>query len=208
MKYDIMMEWIDKVWSVRGNYFAHTKSILYMDQYGTHVRDEIVKYLRDQYGTECFWIPKRLTGVLQPLDVVVNAPFKAYMRQQLSRWFADPEKHFYTRAGNRKPPPYSEIVKFVSDAVKELNSNTVKKSFRVCGIAEKGDRIELNELHGDCVLLLSAKKRKKQRFWRAILKTNLKVMMKLFQLMMVVMNYRTHLWTMRNFKDKKWTATQ
>ena len=54
MKYDIMMEWIDKVWSVRGNYFAHTKSILYMDQYGTHVRDEIVNYLRDQYGTECF----------------------------------------------------------------------------------------------------------------------------------------------------------
>ena len=32
--------------------------------------------------------------VLQPLDVVVNAPFKAYMRQQWSRWFADPEKHF------------------------------------------------------------------------------------------------------------------
>ena len=161
MKYDIMMEWIDKVWSVRGNYFAHTKSILYMDQYGTHVRDEIVNYLRDQYGTECFWIPKRLTSVLQPLDVVVNAPFKAYMRQQWSRWFADPEKHFYTRAGNRKPPSYSEIVKFVSDAVKELNSDTVKKSFRVCGIAEKGDRIELNELHGRLRTLVECKEEEK-----------------------------------------------
>ena len=132
-----------------------------MDQYGTHVRDEIVNYLRDQYGTECFWIPKRLTSVLQPLDVVMNAPFKAYMRQQWSRWFADPVKHLYTRAGNRKPPSYSEIVKFVSDAVQELNSDTVKKSFRVCGIAEKGHRIELNELHGRLCTLVECKEEEK-----------------------------------------------
>ena len=125
MKYDIMMEWIDKVWSVRGNYFAHTKSILYMDRYGTHVRDEIVNYLRDQYGTECFWIPKRLTIVLQPLDVVVNAPFKAYMRQQWSRWFADPEKHLYTRAGNRKPPSYCEICFRCSERIKLRNREKI-----------------------------------------------------------------------------------
>ena len=83
------------------------------------------------------------------------------MHQQWSRWFADPEKHFYTRAGNRKPPSYSEIVKFVSDAVKELNSDTVKKSFRVCGIAEKGDRIELNELHGRLRTLVECKEEEK-----------------------------------------------
>ena len=83
------------------------------------------------------------------------------MHQQWSRWFADPEKHFYTRAGNRKPPSYSKIVKFVSDAVKELNSDTVKKSFRVCGIAEKGDRIELNELHGRLRTLVECKEEEK-----------------------------------------------
>ena len=52
-------------------------------------------------------------------------------------------------------------MKFVSDAVKELNSDTVKKSFRVCGIAEKGDRIELNELHGRLRTLVECKEEEK-----------------------------------------------
>ena len=49
-------------------------------------------------------------------------------------------------------------MKFVSDAVKELNSDTVKKSFRVCGIAEKGDRIEL---HGRLCTLVECKEEEK-----------------------------------------------
>ena len=37
----------------------------------------------------------------------------------------------------------------------------MKKSFRVCGIAEKGDRIELNELHGRLRTLVECKEEEK-----------------------------------------------
>ena len=38
--------------------------------------------LKDSYGTQAAFITKRLTSVLQPLDVVVNAPFKSYLREE------------------------------------------------------------------------------------------------------------------------------
>ena len=56
-----------------------------MDQ-GTHVRDDITKYLSNSFGTECVWIPKGLTYILQPLDVSVNAPFKSAMREEWKQW--------------------------------------------------------------------------------------------------------------------------
>jgi hypothetical protein len=62
-----------------------------MDQYDTHVRPDIVKYLKKDFKTECVWIPKGLTSVLQPCDASLNASFKAHsrMRDQWLQWFAD-----------------------------------------------------------------------------------------------------------------------
>ncbi len=124
-----------------------SKSLLFMDHYGTHVREDVVNMLKNSYGTECSFVPKRLTSVLQPLDVVVNAPFKCYMRELWSEWMADDSKIEWTRGGNRKVPSYPEIVRMTSVAAKMLSADLVKKSFSACGIGSDGTKIPECDLH-------------------------------------------------------------
>lgn len=53
-------------------------------------------------------IPGKLTNLLQPLDVVINGPFKKYLREEWNNQFKKGEegRKYYTKMNRRKKPSY------------------------------------------------------------------------------------------------------
>ncbi len=98
MNTPLMKEWIRGCYAVRGPYFPNSKSLLIMDHYGSHVKDEIVSFLKKSYGSKVLFVPKKMTFFLQPLDVVVNSAFKAALRREWTAWFQSGKKE-YTKKG-------------------------------------------------------------------------------------------------------------
>ena len=59
-----------------GPFNNSTKSVLLMDNYGSH-KDADILALLEKKNFEPIFIPPRTTSYLQPLDVVINSIFKA-----------------------------------------------------------------------------------------------------------------------------------
>ena len=129
-----MLEWIQKVWTP---YVDGNRALLSLDTFSGHLTDR-VKDALDKCGTKMLVIPGGCTSVLQPLDVSINKPFKAYIRQSwCERMVSEAE------TGVAKITPASkailmEWIKTAADLV-EKKPNTIKKSFEVTGIVNKPD---------------------------------------------------------------------
>jgi hypothetical protein len=139
-------KWIDLVFCTRGNYLCNVKSLLIWDSYGSHKRDDVVDYLKRKCGSEMLLIPSKTTCFTQPLDVGVNAAFKAFLKSEWDAWQRDGPKE-YTPSGNRKRPSYQAIIDMVSNAIEQISQDTVKRAFECCGIAAHGAPVSQDRLN-------------------------------------------------------------
>ncbi len=155
MNVKIMLQWIEKCFKSRGNYFANAKSVLFMDSYGSHKIPEVLDALKSKCNTEVVLIPPKTTSILQPLDVSLNSPFKNALRAAWNDWFTNGPQEFTPR-GYRRKPSYQYIVDFVSIAVEKLEKEKIRKAFECCGIAEMGAEVPKEKLNGNLVRLLDA----------------------------------------------------
>ncbi len=155
MNRGLMMRWIENCFKSRGNYFSRTKSVLFMDSYGSHKDEGIVKALKTSCNTDVVLIPPKTTSLLQPLDVSLNAPFKTALHASWNDWFTNGPQEF-TEKGYRRKPTYQYIVDFVNEAASNLRPEIVKTAFECCGIAEKGANVAKGKLNGRLVNLLNA----------------------------------------------------
>ena len=96
--------------------------------------------------------------MLQPLDVALNSPFKAALRQAWIDWLINGPKEI-TNKGYRRRPSYQSLVDMVSQSVRSLSQESIKKSFRVCGIAAEGKEVPETELHGRLKQMLTESER-------------------------------------------------
>lgn len=110
------------------------------------MREDVQTKLRTEFGTESLFIPKKFTSLLQPIDVVINGPFKTAVRNEWKDWFRDGEQKF-SPSGNRKPPSYQSIVDMISRSLSVITPEIVRKSFQSCGVAEKGGSIDFDQLN-------------------------------------------------------------
>lgn len=77
-----MTQWINKVWVKYINSLGFQfQSILFLAHSSMHLKDEIQSELINN-DVICHYIPKGITGVMQPLDVCVNKSFKDSLRKK------------------------------------------------------------------------------------------------------------------------------
>ncbi len=154
MNTGIMLKWIESCFKCRGPYLANTKSLLVMDQYGSHKKQEVLEQLKKATNTYLVLIPPKMMSFLQPLDVSINYPFKLELRRLWNIWLRDGSKE-YTPKGYRKRPSYQEVINMVSLAMDSLKRDVIKRSFLCCGICEKGQNVPLAQLNKNLQMVLS-----------------------------------------------------
>ncbi len=108
-------------------------TLLFLDSFSAH-KTEKVNSLLSKNQIECIIIPPGTTSYLQPLDVSINAPFKAYVREEYGKWLNKGEFEL-TKKGNTKKANYGEVTKWVKNAFDKISNQVVRDSFDACGIS-------------------------------------------------------------------------
>ena len=68
--------------------------------------------MESKCNSDIVLIPAGCTPLVQPMDVSVNRPFKALMREQWVTWFSTHTLH--TKHGNLKQPTMQDVINWVS----------------------------------------------------------------------------------------------
>ena len=140
MDEDGVILWLNKVWCTRPGGLLKKPCMLVWDQFHGHLTDNVKEKVRNT-KTHTAVIPGGLTSVLQPLDVVLNKPFKDHVRQHWITWMGSGSAE-KTATGNLKKPGLSVVAKWVKEAWDELPVDMVKGSFLKTGISNAMDGTE------------------------------------------------------------------
>lgn len=136
--------WIKNIWENRPGGLRKPPSLLVWDMFRSHRTEPIKKRIKD-CKTDLAVIPGGLTSLIQPLDVSINKPFKENLRKQWNTWMSEGEKSF-TKGGNMRHASLEEMCKWIVTAWNEIKPELIIKSFKKCGISNKLDGTEDDDL--------------------------------------------------------------
>ena len=100
--------------------------------------------------------------MLQPLDVVLNKPFKYRMRQKWMACICTDDKEL-TKGGNLKRPSLSMVTTWVKEAWEDIPGEMGKKSFLKTGISYSMDGTEDNYMWQDSKIQENHHQKKKNQ---------------------------------------------
>jgi len=129
--------WLNKVWDTRPGALLKKKSMLVWDQFRSHLTDTVKAKLKS-LNTFQPMIPGGLTSILQPLDVVLNKPFKDGVREKWIAWMKSNDKEL-TVGGNLRKPGLSLVTSWVKTSWEDIPKEMIVKSFLKTGISNKMD---------------------------------------------------------------------
>jgi len=106
-----------------------TKCLLILDSFSVH-RSDTIKNKLEHLGFDLLFIPTGMTGLLQPLDIAVNKPFKDRLKTSYSAWLE--EQCFNGLLGLRRPKPKREdLAMWMAESWSNIEINTIKSSFNI-----------------------------------------------------------------------------
>jgi hypothetical protein len=149
MTQELMLEWIKLVWNRRPGFSRNPPNMLVLDAFKGHLTDSVKKMLKES-SCDLAVIPGGLTSQLQPLDVSLNKPFKAYLRDEYDAWLST-ENLPLTKTGKFKKAPPSTIAKWVASAWAKIDVTIVQKSFKKTCISNALDGTEDDLLWEDTI---------------------------------------------------------
>jgi hypothetical protein len=85
MTEELYMDWLKTVWFRRPGALLRHRSMLVIDSFRGHLTEKVKEKLR-QEKCDMVVIPGGMTGMLQPLDISINRPFKAHLRRFYRDW--------------------------------------------------------------------------------------------------------------------------
>lgn len=127
----VMQEWIDYA------YFptVESHSLLILDSLKIHKSTKVSEKLAE-VATDVLYVPSGCTGVSQPLDVGVMAPFKARMRREYI------EHYSFLPAPQTAPQMRRSMFIRAMSALRSITNETIMNSFDAAGPFFDGDNEE------------------------------------------------------------------
>jgi transposase-like protein len=103
------------------------RALLLLDSFSVHLNEGVKDKLRNA-GFDLLFIPKGMTGILQPLDIAVNKPFKDRLRTQYTSWL---ESRFIENGtiSSRPKPKREDISIWMSLAWREIQHDIIRNAF-------------------------------------------------------------------------------
>jgi hypothetical protein len=98
----LVLDWINCVLQKRPGALLNLHTMLILDIFCGQITEEVKKTLKSR-NTDQVIIPGGQTSMLQPLDVCINWPFKATLKEQYAQWMTVGE-HEFTPTGKIKRP--------------------------------------------------------------------------------------------------------
>jgi hypothetical protein len=122
----VMLLWVDKILKP----YVETAPdgivpLMFLDSYRCHMMGSVVQAIQD-LGVEVEHIPGGCTYVCQPVDVGVNKPFKARLRNLWEAWMISDG----LLTGTTKPPTRADIAEWCSEVYKGLTDSMVRNAWR------------------------------------------------------------------------------
>lgn len=139
--------WVHKVWEQRPGGLRRHKSLLVWDRFSAHLTESVYAAVKG-VNTDMAVIPGGLTGILQPLDVSINKPFKDALRARWEQWMAS-ESYTLTAGGNMRPPSLETHAYWVKECWEGIKIPMIVKSFKKCCISNALDGTEDDMLWED-----------------------------------------------------------
>ncbi len=119
MDEQMMKRWVDEVLQP---YVATTPDdvipVLLLDSYRCHIMGSIVNKIT-ALGVEVIHIPGGCTGLVQPLDVGFNRPFKVHIQRKWQVWMIETVQ----RTGTVKPPDRADVSAWIADTFGDMDVN-------------------------------------------------------------------------------------
>lgn len=119
-----------------------TPRLLVWDSYRCHIGAATKAELKCGYNITTATIPGGCTKYVQAPDVMWNQPFKKNLHDAYNQWIVGEADKEFTPGGNLKPPARRLLVDLVVAAWDKLDTDMIKKSFKVCGLSVKSDGSE------------------------------------------------------------------
>ncbi len=130
----LMGDWIKKIWN-RTILNPSQLKMLILDKCSSHVRESVVKSITEN-GNYIDFVPAGCTSLVQPLDLVVNKPFKDHLRVLYEDWLENEgikEKN-RTKQGYLKAPSDIKIMQWIREAWDKIDETLIIKSFKYAGM--------------------------------------------------------------------------
>ena len=124
-------------------------ALIVWDQFRAHRTNPVIQKMA-QLKTKVAVIPGGLTSQMQPLDVSLNKPFKAFIREEWNKWMLS-EDFEVTPTGRRKRPSITQVCEWVKRSWDAVNEEIVVKAFKKCGISNALDGTEDDMLYEESV---------------------------------------------------------
>ena len=144
----IMRQWIIQQWKPA----CSGDMLLALDVHKAQTTEAIQDCLKEECNTYPVYVPAGTTSIVQPVDVVFNAPFKAAVERQATKHLQE-NLDSYVQGTINASERRVLITKWVGSAWEELSTKTdmVIRSFIKCGISvppdgSRDDEINLNGL--------------------------------------------------------------
>ena len=127
----VMDEWLTQQWKRA----CDGEMLLVLDVHRAQKTERILDRL-SSLQTHPMYIPGGTTGLIQPLDVVVNAPFKAFVKQLADKHIHD-NLDAYVQGTISAKERRVLFTKWVGEAWDHvcLQKESIIRSFRKCGIS-------------------------------------------------------------------------
>ena len=133
--------WIEKV--LAQHVHDAENAFLLVDHFSVHLKSDFVKTVNN-LGVDVDFIPAGYTCVLQPVDVGVNAPFKAALSDFHHTWCL--EKYPQTLNTDKLPTPErKDVYEWVLRSYEQISVHSIQKTFMHVGFLSKDTVIDTDD---------------------------------------------------------------